>query len=101
MWLDARGRYHALVHLMFDPPGQGPCGFWSGGHMSSADGTKWTPIYRAYNTTVFTEDGKSAVFQRRERPKLLFDGAKKPLFLFNGAIPQTGNPYTIVAPINS
>jgi hypothetical protein len=60
--------------------------------MSSADGTKWTPIYRAYNTTVFTEDGKSAVFQRRERPKLLFGADGEPTHLFNGVCP-TPNCY--------
>lgn len=86
---------------MYDPPGMGPCGFWAGGHMASVDGTQWTPIYRAYNTTVFTDDGKATTFQRRERPKLIFDGAMRPTHLFNGVIPQQGNPYTMVAPISA
>lgn len=68
--------------------------------MASVDGTKWTPIYRAYNTTVVTTDGKTTVFGRRERPKLIFDDARKPTHLFNGVIPATGNPYTMVAPIS-
>jgi hypothetical protein len=101
MWIDARGHYHALLHLMFDPPGMGPCGFWAGGHMASVDGTKWTPIYRSYNTTVRTVDGKTTVFGRRERPKLIFDTAGRPTHLFNGVIPASGNPYTAVAPINT
>lgn len=104
MWLDKRGHFHALVHLMFDPPGNGPCGLWAGGHMSSLDGTSWTPISRAYNTSVTTTDGNVYTFSRRERPKLIFDSNKNPTHIFNGAIPTGGaggvNTYTIVAPIN-
>jgi hypothetical protein len=103
MWIDARGHYHALVHLMFDPPGQGPCGLWSGGHMSSEDGTAWSPISRSYNTSVTTTDGSVYTFSRRERPKLLFDAGMHPTYLYNGAIPTGGaggtNTYTTVAPI--
>ena len=104
MWLDKRGHFHALVHLMFDPPGNGPCGLWAGGHMCSLDGTSWTPISRAYNTSVTTTDGNVYTFSRRERPKLIFDSNKNPTHIFNGAIPTGGaggvNTYTIVAPIN-
>ena len=104
MWIDARGNYHALVHKMFDPQGMGPCGWWAGGHLFSTDGTKWSPIYRAYNTTVRTQDGGEIIFQRRERPKLIFDANKVPTHLFNGAITNTtatdSGVYTIVAPLN-
>lgn len=88
-----------LVHLMFDPPGNGPCGLWSGGHLFSRDGTRWSPIYRAYNTTVALEGGGSVTFQRRERPKLIFDAAGTPTHLYNGAISDSNGVYTIVAPL--
>jgi hypothetical protein len=101
MWIDRRGHWHALVHRMFDPPGGGPCGAWAGGHLFSADGTQWSPIARAYNTTVRTADGGATIFDRRERPKLIFNAEGAPTHLYNGAIPQSGNPYTIVAPINA
>ena len=100
MWTDARGHFHVLYHKMFDPPGQGPCGAWAGGHSFSADGTSWSPIFRAYNTTVQTEGGGSTTFVRRERPKLLFDANQRPTHLFNGAIAQDGGTYTIVAPLD-
>jgi hypothetical protein len=100
VFIDARGHWHALVHKMFDPPETGPCGIWSGGHLFSEDGTQWSPMARAYNTTVFTTDGAATTFGRRERPKLIFNALGQPTHLYNGAIPASGNPYTIVAPIN-
>ena len=100
MWIDARGHWHALVHKMFDPPGGGPCGAWAGGHLFSEDGAQWSPVARAYNTTVRTAGGGATVFTRRERPKLIFDARGRPTHLYNGAIPPQGNPYTIVSPIN-
>jgi len=102
MWQDSRGHWHVLYHKMFDPPGQGPCGIWAGGHSFSPDGTAWSPIYRAYNTTLRTEDGGSLTVQRRERPKLIFNQRMQPTHLYNGVI--TGQPgsgtYTAVAPLN-
>jgi len=101
VWIDKRGHWHALVHKMFDPPGAGPCGSWAGGHLSSADGTKWSAISRAYNTTFVTADGASTAVQRRERPKLLFaaDGVT-PTHLYNGVISADGKQvYTAVAPL--
>ncbi len=103
MWIDARGHWHCLVHKMFDPPGQGPCGIWAGGHLFSLDGTAWSPIYRAYNTSFVTTEGSTLVAQRRERPKLIFDARKTPTHLFNGVItsePGSGT-YTSVAPLNT
>ena len=82
-----------LVHLMFDPPGNGPCGLWSGGHLFSRDGTRWSPIYRAYNTTVALEGGGSVTFQRRERPKLIFDAAGTPTHLFNAVFEEYRGGY--------
>jgi len=73
MWQDSRLHYHVLYHKMFDPPGGGPCGIWAGGHSFSQDGTSWSPIYRAYNTSFKTTDGGVLVAQRRERPKLIFN----------------------------
>lgn len=99
MWRDRRGNWHTLVHLMFDPPGAGPCGLWSGGHMFSRDGTSWSPIFRAYNTTVALDGGGSVTFQRRERPKLIFDANGTPTHLYNGVISDNNGVYTIVAPL--
>ena len=99
MWIDKRGHWHALVHKMFDPPGQGPLGSWSGGHLYSIDGTKWEPLQRAYNTTFFLAGGDSVTMQRRERPKLLADpntGVWK--WLYNGVISADGKDvYSAVA----
>jgi hypothetical protein len=102
MWVDARGHWHSLFHKMFDPPGQGPCGTWAGGHAFSADGTAWSPIYRAYNTTLSLEGGGTLTVQRRERPKFLFGPNMQPTHLYNGVItslPGSGT-YTAVAPLN-
>jgi hypothetical protein len=102
-WVDKRGHWHCLVHKMFDPPGAGPCGLWAGGHLFSEDGTSWSNISRAYNTTFVTTDGASTAVQRRERPKLLFaeDGVT-PKFLFNGVISADGKEvYTAVAPLRA
>jgi hypothetical protein len=101
MWIDKRGHWHTLVHRMFDPPGQGPCGTWAGGHLSSVDGLHWSAIYRAYNTSAALTDGSSVTWQRRERPKLLFDASGQMTHLFNGVISADGKEvYTAVAPLN-
>jgi hypothetical protein len=84
---------------MFDPPGQDPCGSWSGGHLYSVDGSQWQPMQRAYNTTFSLADGTTLTTSRRERPKLLADpmtGVWK--YLYNGVISKDGKDvYTAVA----
>ena len=99
MWVDKRGHWHALVHKMFDPKGQGPLGSWSGGHLYSVSGTQWEPLQRAYNTTFSLLGGESVTMQRRERPKLLADpitGVWR--WLYNGVISADGKDvYSAVA----
>ena len=68
--------------------------------LSSEDGTAWSPIHRAYNTTVTTTDGVVTQFGRRERPKLIFNGAGQPTHLYNGVITEKNEVYTIVSPLN-
>lgn len=99
MWKDKRGNWHVLYHRMFDPPGHGALGSWSGGHSFSADGLTWSPIDRCYNTTVALEDGSSVVLKRRERPKLVFDKDGQPTHLSNGVERADGITYTLVVPL--
>lgn len=119
MWIDGRGNWHVLYHRMFDPygpldPNWGqedgtwkrpsspvPLG-WAGGHAFSRDGLSWSKWSRCYNTSVALVNGSRHEFQRRERPKLLFDVHGTPTHLFNGAITgdATLGTYTIVAPLN-
>ncbi len=99
MWVDKRGHWHYIMHRMFDP-GPDACGAWSGGHSFSADGTSWSPIRRAYNTTVALEGGGSFTFQRRERPKLLIEDGV-PTYLYNAAItPNQTDIFTIGVPLD-
>jgi hypothetical protein len=100
MWQDQRGNWHVLYHRMFDPAGSSPIPSpgWAGGHAYSADGITWSNISRCYNTSIPLEDGTSIEALRRERPKLLFDAQKRPIYLFNGA-QMPGGTYTIGAPL--
>ena len=51
VWVDARGNYHCLFHLMY---GCGNCG----SHAYSADGLRWTYTGVAYTAeTNFTDGG--------------------------------------------
>ena len=99
LWVDRRGYWHVLYHLMFDPDPKEPCGLNSGGHSFSIDGTSWSPIFHAYNTTIQLEDGSSYTFSRRERPKLLFNTQGIPTHLYNGVISADYGVYTLVAPL--
>lgn len=104
MWKDQRGHWHILYHKMFDPPGPNPIPSpgWTGGHSFSEDGIHWSPIYRAYNTTVLFEDGRTVEMLRRERPKLIFrpDGVT-PTHLSNGVVDPDGKTHTMVVPLNT
>lgn len=106
MWIDGRGNYHALFHKMFDPAGGSPIPTpgWCGGHAYSRNGTVWSGVQRAYNTTVLLANGTSVNFARRERPKLLLGGAdgKTPLYLSNGVLPigTDRQTFTLVVPLD-
>lgn len=102
MWKDARGNWHVLYHKMFDPAGSSPIPSpgWAGGHSFSEDGISWSPISRAYNTSMVLSDGTSLELKRRERPKLIFDSdGVTPTHLSNGAVGPDGSTYTIVVPL--
>ena len=108
---------------------QGAEGCWSGGHGASLtvlprrpasgpsrqsgssaafskDGIKWSPISRAYNTTVPLEDGSEVTFVSRERPKLVNGANGRPAYLSNAvqpkqaAGPDSGVTHTLVVPLN-
>lgn len=106
LWRDGRGYWHILYHRMFDPPGPSPIPSpgWAGGHSFSKNGLDWSPIERAYNTTVHYEDGTTIEMKRRERPKLIFaDDGVTPTHLSNGVISPTsdGATYTLVVPLQT
>ena len=65
---------------------------WAGGHAFSRDGFVWSSWARCYNTSVALTNGTTIEHQRRERPKLLFDGEGRPTHLFNGAFDANGSP---------
>jgi len=105
-WVDARGHHHVLLHRMFDPPGAGPIPSpgWAGGHSFSRDGLVWSPVARAYNTSVLLQGGGTMELARRERPKLIFaaDGVT-PTHLTNGVLPTgpDARSWTLVTPLAS
>ena len=72
----------------------------------SKDGIKWSPISRAYNTTVPLEDGSEVTFVSRERPKLVNGANGRPAYLSNAvqpkqaAGPDSGVTHTLVVPLN-
>lgn len=123
MWVDHRNHWHALYHRMFDNStacegyfkwNTPACPFrpqaecrWSGGHSYSADGIHWSPISRAYNTTVHLQDGGAVSFVSRERPKLVMGDDGRPAFLSNavqppqaGAGADAGVTHTLIVPLN-
>ena len=72
----------------------------------SKDGIEWSPISRAYNTTVPLEDGSEVTFVSRERPKLVNGANGRPAYLSNAvqpkqaAGPDSGVTHTLVVPLN-
>ena len=100
VWIDKRGRLHAVLHNMEPSTGQVA---YCGVHAFSEDGLAWTSGGWAFGATVAFSDGTNFTFTRRERPHLVFkeDGVT-PLALSNGA--QFGGVYgdgvfTLVQPI--
>jgi len=115
VWQDSRGAFHAIFHAM-DVQGQGQGQAYLGGHAFSTDGASWTYTGTAYGNAANYSDGSWQVFQRRERPHLLFDARGLPVALSNGVqysappdvqceiggLPYTCDPvFTLVTPIIS
>eukprot|EP01059_Diplonema_ambulator_P002247 TRINITY_DN1189_c3_g1_i1.p1 TRINITY_DN1189_c3_g1~~TRINITY_DN1189_c3_g1_i1.p1 ORF type:complete len:464 (+),score=25.14 TRINITY_DN1189_c3_g1_i1:38-1429(+) len=95
LYRDVEGNYHALFHNMY---GCMPCG----GHAFSADnGTTW--VYTggdAYSDTLVFDTTHQRV-ERRERPHLVFDDDRNPLYLTTGVITGWNGDYsfTSVVPV--
>lgn len=100
LWVDERGGYHAIFHLMY---GCGTCG----SHAYSADGLHWTYTGIAYTATTKFTDGTTTVFPYVERPHLVFDETGiKPVALTNGVkyglqpgIQNDDQSYTLLRPL--
>lgn len=94
-------RVRKFMWQMFDPAGKSPIPSpgWCGGHAFSQDGLNWSPITRAYNTSIIRADGSYYELLRRERPKLLFNAAGIPTHLYNGVETKDYGTYTLVAPL--
>eukprot|EP00937_MAST-01D_sp_MAST-1D-sp2_P004325 g4325.t1 len=107
MWVDRRGRWHALLHKMFDDGGYAPSSDpvpspgWPGGHIYSRDGLLWSRQQRAYSTNITMLDGTVLVTRRRERPKLVFDSDGVPTHLTNGVILASGETYTTIVALDA
>jgi hypothetical protein len=85
LYLDAKGRFHALFHNMQSPSpppmkrprvrptrvGVGAPNI-SGGHAFSTDGVHWNYTGVAFNASGTYDDGSTFAFLRRERPHPVF-----------------------------
>lgn len=104
VWQDMRGNWHVLSHSL--EPGGG----WGGGpkigrHAFARDlwgQWTWGSKSLAFNTTVHFTDGSVYVFNRRERPQLLFGKDMEPLFLTTGVQAMgTGTSFTLIQPVGA
>lgn len=91
LWVDKRGHWHALYHMMHGGPG---------GHAFSIDGHRWSNVSRAYSTGRPLAGG-GMVHYSAERPKLLFGPAPEyaPTHLYTGSDKASG--FTIVSPLTA
>jgi len=99
IWIDARGKYHLLMHSL--ESGGGFSGPKVGRHAYSHDGISWHFGSRnlAYNTTVILTDGKSKIYFRRERPQVYFESGNM-VALVTGVQEQgMQGSYTCIQPI--
>ena len=97
LWVDVRGNYHALFHVMYDCDN-------CGGHAFSEDGMVWRWGGIAYTGQVEYDDGSSYTFPNCERPHLIMapDGTT-PIALTNGVKPGWGldgdQSFTLLRPL--
>jgi hypothetical protein len=98
VWVDRRGNYHALTHNQGDGNrcGSSSAGHSCGAHLFSRDSYRWGISSKAaYSSAVRLKSNASVVNTgTRQRPQLVFsdDGARRPLYLFNGASFEGNNP---------
>jgi len=101
VYLDTKGRYHAIFHNMLNNDDQTTCG----SHATSDDGIAWTFTGTAYGNKVQYTDGTSTTFSRRERPHLIINDQGQPTHLTTGVVAGDNkgccddNSYTHVQPI--
>lgn len=102
LYVDGRGHFHCLFHLMYDCKN-------CGSHAYSVDGLRWTYTGIAYSANTTFTDGSSFEFPYCERPHLVFgvDGVT-PVALTNGVKlgPQAGmanddQSFTLLRPLKS
>ena len=100
VWLDAKGRAHALFHNM--EPSTGAVAY-CGVHAFSEGGEAWVSGGWAFGGTVEFTDGTDFTFSRRERPHLLFGGDGSLIALSSGVQygggGQGDGTFTLVQPI--
>ena len=100
------GGHGASLAVLPSRPASGPSRQSGSSAAFSKDGIKWSPISRAYNTTVPLEDGSEVTFVSRERPKLVNGANGRPAYLSNAvqpkqaAGPDSGVTHTLVVPLN-
>lgn len=100
LWVDRRGNYHALFHLMY---GCDTCG----SHAYSRDGLNWVYTGKAYTSATEFTDGGTTVFPYCERPHLVFDkDGVTPVALTNGVklgkqagLVNDDQSYTLLRPL--
>eukprot|EP00041_Stephanoeca_diplocostata_P029789 m.887075 g.887075 ORF g.887075 m.887075 type:complete len:401 (+) comp23634_c0_seq3:572-1774(+) len=102
LWVDKRGKFHALFHVMYGCGEHNTCG----GHAFSEDGRRWRWGGTAYTGLVNFTDGTSYDFPYVERPHLVFDkDGVTPVALTNGVKPGWGadgdQSFTLLRPLHA
>lgn len=103
MWVDVRGNYHAIFHMLYP---KHP--YSLGGHAFSKDGMNWTWTGQAFDGNVTYTDGTHEEYDNGDRPHLLFDrDGRTPIALTTAAGTQWGAPgmdtdqtFTLLRPLN-
>ena len=87
LWQDMEtGVFHSIQHNLAVCPRDQPCQL--GTHQFSLDGLEWFLTGAAYTNQVEYTDGSSHLFDRRERPHLVFEeNTTRPIALSNSARP--------------
>jgi len=98
LWIDARGMWHLLTHK-YDlkngwPPQVGHDGpVMVSGHGWSRDGLHWSfQENQPYYGKILYEDASVQYLSTMERPHLLFDANKEPIYLINGISTHWAGP---------
>eukprot|EP01051_Picozoa_sp_SAG22_P007526 SAG22_NODE_533_length_9401_cov_5.643625_3_plen_302_part_00 len=102
LWVDGRGVYHVLFHLMF---GCDTCGAHA---FSTTNGSSWTYTGQCYNAATQYTDHPPVNYPYCERPHLVLGAAGEPVALTNGVKkgPQPGlanddQSFTLLRPLNT